>query len=345
VSLPNSALSADDITASPAWFPLDPAGPGAVRLVRLDEAAYRAASFLDQRILRTSPEQALISAAVLAEAAARLTAGAHYIFHIGHVGSTLVSRLVGESQSFFSVREPPMLREMALKPAQERAGGPVDLRGTLALLGRTWRPSQRAVLKATSFVSEIAAPVLDADSSSAAIFMFSPALAYLRCILGGPNSRLEAKALAASRLARVRRRLQGAARQIDPRSEGEWIAMSWLCEMVCLQQAAARFNSRILWVDFDAFLAAPQAALASIFRTLRVDATPGEIAGIVSGPIMRQYSKAPEHAYDAALRGEVLAAADSEHGAEIRRGMDWLAQLAARHPPIGALLASPKASH
>jgi hypothetical protein len=338
VSLPNPALSADDITASPAWFPLDPAGPAAMRLVRLDEAAYRAASFLDQRILRTGPEQALIPAAVLAQAAARLTARAHYIFHIGHVGSTLVSRLVGESAGFFSVREPAVLREMAAKPAPARAAGPLDLGGTLALLGRTWRSGQRAVVKASSFVSEIAAPVLEADDSSAAIFMFTPALAYLRCILGGPNSRLEAKALAASRLARLRRRFEGAAPEIDPRSEGEWIAMSWLCEMVCLQQAAARLGARILWVDFDGFLAAPQAGLASIFRTFRVDATPGEIDRMVSGPIMRQYSKAPEHAYDAALRGEVLAAADSEHGAEIRRGMDWLAQLAARHRTVAQAL-------
>lgn len=338
MSLSNSAPSADDITASPAWFPLDPAGPAAVRLVRLDEAAYRAASFLDQRILRAGPAQAPAPAAVLAQAAARLTARAHYIFHIGHVGSTLVSRLVGESASFFSVREPAMLRELASRPALARAGGPLDLGGTLALLGRTWRSGQRAVVKATSFVSEIAAPILETDSGSAAIFMFTPALAYLRCILGGPNSRLEAKALAASRLARLRRRFAGAAPEIDPRSEGEWIAMSWLCEMVCLQEAAARLGSRILWVDFDRFLAAPEAALASIFRTFLREARPAEIDGIVSGPIMRQYSKAPEHAYDAALRGEVLAAADSEHGAEIRRGMDWLAQLAARHRTVAEAL-------
>ncbi|MGH7107103.1 MAG: hypothetical protein ACREFT_11385, partial [Acetobacteraceae bacterium] len=188
-----------------------------MRLVRLDEAGYRAASFLDQRILRTSPEQALMSAAVLAQATKLLTARAHYIFHIGHVGSTLVSRLVGESESFFSVREPAMLRDMALKPAQERASGPIDLGGILALLGRTWRSGQRAVVKATSFVSEIAEPVLDVDCSSAAVFMFTPALAYLRCILGGPNSRLEARALAASRLSRLRRRLPEGASEIDPR--------------------------------------------------------------------------------------------------------------------------------
>ena len=114
--------------------------------------------------------------------------------------------------------------------------------------------------------------------------------------------------------------------------------MSWLCEMACLQQAAARFGSRILWVDFDAFLAAPEAGLEAIVRRLGAAPAPGEIASILAGPLMRRYSKAPEHAYDAALRRDVLAGADREHGEEIRRGMHWLASLAGRHPLIDAVL-------
>jgi hypothetical protein len=345
VSLQSTTASAEDIAASPAWFPLESAGPGAVRLVRLDEAAYRAASFLDQRILRTSPEQTMVPAAALAAAAARLTPRAHYIFHIGHVGSTLVSRLIGESPSFFAVREPVLLRDVAATPGQERAPGGVDLRGVLALLGRTWHSGQRAVVKATSFVSEIAVPVLDVDDSAAAVFMFTPALAYLRCILGGPNSRVEARMLAASRLTRLRRQLAKAEPAIEPQSEGQWIAMSWLCEMLCLQRAAARFGARILWVDFDAFLVAPGRGLGSICRMFGAEPAPNEIDRILAGPLLRQYAKAPEYAYDAALRREVLAGADREHGAEIRRGMDWLSSLAARHSLIEAVFSlSPKAS-
>jgi hypothetical protein len=339
VSLPSTALSAQDIAASPAWFPLEPAGPGAMRLVRLDETAYRSASFLDRRLLQSSPKEARVDGAIVASAAATLAPGAHYLFHTGHVGSTLVSRLVGEYAGFFCVREPALLRELALQPAQGRAPAGIGLRDTLALLARTWRAGQRAVVKATSFASELAEPILDLDRGACAVLMFTPALAYLRCIMGGPNSRVEAGALAPSRLARLRSRLPGAAPEMDPRSEGEWIAMSWLCEMLCLREAAARFGSRTLWVDFDAFLGAPEAGLVSIFRTFGTEPAPAQIAGILSGPLMRRYSKAPEHAYDAALRRDVLAGADREHGAEIRRGMEWLARLARRQPLIGQVLA------
>ena len=53
---------------------------------------------------------------------------------------------------------------------------------------------------------------------------------------------------------------------------------------------------------------------------------------------MRQYSKAPEYAYDTALRRELLASADREHAAEIRRGMDWLQAAAQRHALAAAVL-------
>jgi hypothetical protein len=328
-------ISSQDIAASPAWLPIEQEGAGNLRLVRLDEAAYRAVSFLDRRALQAGIPQEVCPEATVSAAAASLTPRAHYLFHIGHVGSTLVSRLIGECAGFFSIREPAMLRAVAADPP--RAFGGLDLRGVLSLLARAWRPDQRALVKATSFVSEISEPILEIDRDSRAIFMFTPALAYLRCILGGPNSRIESRALAPSRLARLQSRL-GESAPAEPQSEGEWIAMSWLCEMTALRQAAIRFGSRVLSVDFDAFLSAPAPSLERLLQALGAAPSASEVERLIAGPVMRSYSKAPEHAYDAALRRMVLESADREHGAEIRRGMQWLASLAGRHALIDAIL-------
>lgn len=333
----------EDLIASPAWLPIqalpdDPAdgsSGGLMQLVRLDEAAYRAASFLDLRILKSGRPQATCAVTDLAAGAARLPARAHFIFHIGHVGSTLISRLLGEWQCLFSVREPALLRTAAQKPAGSPRGP--GLRDTVKLLSRVWRTEQRALIKATSFVSEVSGTLLALEEEARALFVFTSALAYLRCILGGPNSRVESRAMAPSRLERLRRRL-GAAVPLEPRSEGEWIAMSWLCEMSALRQAAAQFGPRVAWVDFDAFLGAPDAALAAMLQHLGQQPDLKEIEAVLLGPLMRQYSKAPEHAYDAALRRSVLAAADREHAAEIRGGMHWLASLGGRHAVVDSLL-------
>ncbi|MGC8517731.1 MAG: hypothetical protein ACP5P4_04285, partial [Steroidobacteraceae bacterium] len=62
---------------------------------------------------------------------------AHYIFHIGHVGSTLISRILGEHPGFHAVREPALLRAIAAEQAP--AAHTPSLTMVLPLLARTWR--------------------------------------------------------------------------------------------------------------------------------------------------------------------------------------------------------------
>ena len=330
---------------SPSWFPLEVLEHDTVRMVQLDEAAYRAASFLDQRLLQGSHERMNIERATLSAAAAQIAPAAHYLFHIGHVGSTLLSRLVGAHEAFFALREPALLRVLADAPAAPRARfsapppPPLPLEVVVGLLARTWRPQQRAVIKATSFVSEIATALLSASRDAVAILVYAEPLAYVRGILAGANSRVEARTLATARQQRLVRRLSPAPWRCEPRTEGERVAMSWVCEMLTLHQTAQQ-RRRVLWVNFDTFLSTPLESLAEIFRALGVQPEQSELQALISGPIMRQYSKAPEHPYDAGLRREVLASADWSHGAEIRRAMEWLQAVAAEHQAVRALLES-----
>ncbi len=325
----------------PAFYPLRIDEPGNVTLVQLDEAAYSAASFLDERLMSAGHPLSTCPLRDLVQAADPLAPRAHYIFHIGHVGSTLLSRLLGTHATLFSVREPLLLRALAQSPHHELAAGGtrMTLETVLGLLGRTWRRQQRALIKPTSMANGLAGRILAGADQPRAVLLYVTPLNYLRGILGGPNSRREAQALAPPRL----RRLLALAPALETqaqllRFEGEWIAMNWLCEMATLQAAAISCASRTLWVDFDVFLSAPAAGLRQIFRALGVDPLGADIDALLAGPLMRQYSKAPEHAYDAALRNEVLQAAEYEHGAEIRRGMAWLNGLAGRHAWVGGLL-------
>ena len=54
---------------------------------------------------------------------------------------------------------------------------------------------------------------------------------------------------------------------------------------------------------------------------------------------MGRYSKAPEHAYDSALRARVLAQARAEHGAEIAERLGWLERAGRDYPAIAGALA------
>jgi hypothetical protein len=335
-------LTEADLMDSPAWYPLRLTDDHrAIELLRLDESAYRAASFLDERLLAGRSIDSVCPVNLVAAAAAALPRRANYIFHTGHVGSTLISRLVGELAGCFSVREPALLRMFAAAPAAapaERAA-PISFAALLALFSRIWRPNQRSVIKLTSFLSEHAGALLSAHGGAAAVFVFAQPLNYLRGILAGDNSRIECLALAPGRLRRLVRRVEPTEWRFDPQSEGEVVAMSWLCEMAALQDAASHHRARILWVDFDAFLHDPVRALQAIVARLGIDPGTDQLEALVKGPIMQRYSKGAEFAYDAALRREVLALADRDHAAEISRGLAWLGQVSAQHPRLQALFA------
>jgi hypothetical protein len=338
------------LKGSPELFPfgLD-ALNDTVSFIRLSRGDYEHASFLDARILTPHTERRIVPwpQAIAAVEAAGLAEHCAYIFHIGHVGSTLMSRLIGAHARAFALREPMILRAFAQlrgdSPAQARAwtGADVDVRlgGCLKLLSRTFEAHEIAVIKATSFVSELADELLARPSSPKALMMYVSPESYLATILGGPNSRQEAQRLAPDRLRRLQRRLGSDAWQPGNLSEGETLALAWACEVCALAHAAGRAGGRILWVDFDEFLANPAPRLLAALRHLKIEASADEVASILRGPHMSRYSKAPEHAYDAALRREVLNEARALHGVEISRGLAWLNRAAVEFAPVRSAMA------
>lgn len=336
---------AQSLALSPVLFPhtLD-VRSDSVSFIRLERADYERASFLDARILtpqtavHTVPWREVAAAVEAVQLAERCT----YIFHIGHVGSTLLSRLIGSHPGAFGLREPMILRVFAQLQAEPGLRPPdwsesrfdARLGASLKLLSRTFDPRQRAVIKATSFVSELAADLLSRASAPRAVTMCVAPESYLATILGGPNSRQEAKMLLPSRLRRLHRRIGREAWRPESLSEGETLALGWACETSALAQAERAAHGATLAVDFDEFLTHPPVILLAALRHLGIDATMNEAELILRGPHMRRYSKAPEHAYDAELRSEVLAEARAAHGAEIGRGLAWLDRAAADFAPV-----------
>ena len=337
-----NALSAR-LAASPELFPhaLDPVRDS-LTLIKLTEADYAKASFLDGRLLSPSmPSQTLVFTEVQsAVAQAGLAEACNFIFHIGHVGSTLLSRLMGAHAAVFALREPAILRTLVqmraeLPPPWDAVTFEGHLSTLLKLWSRRFHPGQRALVKATSFASELASEILTRAYRPKAIFMAVSPANYLATILGAENSPQEARALAPFRLARLNKRL-GSDFRLDAMTLGEMVAMSWATEMMALA-VVPRSQEHIRWQDFDRFLAAPALELAACFRHLGIAVTEEQAQAIVDGPDMRRYSKAQEYDYDAKLRGDILAQARADHGAEIKRGLAWLERAATQSSQVQAL--------
>ncbi len=328
----------ESVTQSPELFPYAfDAHSDNVTLIRLTRADYENASFLDTRILTPKTPSRAIAWDLVAKSieAAQLREQCRFIFHIGHVGSTLLSRLLGAHPRVFALREPMVLRTFANPHPMMRGGEFAGrLTGILKLLSRTFEANQASVVKATSFVSELAAGLMSRASALPAVALYVSAESYMATILGGPNSRQEAKILAASRIDRLHRRLGHEEWRSTSLSEGEILAMSWACEMSALAEAIAVAHQRILRIDFDRFLDDPS-TLLDVFRHFGVAASSDEVRAILAGPEMRRYSKAPQFAYDTELRTAVLNEARALHAAEIHRGLAWLDGAASKWPAVG----------
>lgn len=313
-----------------------------VLVALLSEADYRSASFLDKRLLTEGigrewmPWSALPD---LGPAAAR----PDFIFHIGHVGSTLASRLLAELTGALPLREPMLLRTLA--QVAERIDRPESLwspdlyrarlQQVCGWLGRGFAPGRRAMVKASSVITAIADDLTAPDDRS--LFLYAPLSRYIETILAGEASMAETLSQAPARMARLAALLPDFPHVLWELPPVTRVAMSWLAEMASAQRTLPAADSRHLWVDFEAMLADPAAAMTAQCRHFGIAADPGRIAALVAGQIMRQYSKAPEHGYSADLRRELQAQAAAAHGPEIATAIAWVEALASRYKSLADL--------
>lgn len=303
------------LTSSPTAFPLETAGGGAAILfAMLTEDDYRAASFLDRRLLTDARRTGTVPRELMRPWLTALPRACDFIFHVSHCGSTLLSRLLGSHPAVFAVREPAILRQAAVPGTAD--GLAAD---ALPLLARTFRPGQRAMIKATSIVNRIALPLMQLASDGRCLLMSVPAETFLAAVLDGSPG--DVRAHAADRCGRLEALGLALPAGVESLGAGQAAALSWLCESLSLAAVARGYPTRTTWLDFDRFLAAPAPGLATALAAFGLA---GDPEAILAGDLMRRYAKRPAVAYDAAFRGRLLADARGRFAAEIEAGLAWL---------------------
>ena len=323
----SSAPTADEIWRDATWLAqaLDPAA-GKVRLVAMNRESYRAASFLDDRLLQTPVDAHVIPwPEVGAAVADDARNDARWIFHIGHVGSTLVSRLLGEIEGVLAIREPRLLRDLAVSPPEVRKP---YVEPVAKLMSRTFATNEIACVKATSFASETA-PLL-VPSGERALFMYAGPRNYVASILAGENSLIELRSLTPFREQRLTNRGIG----MPPvRNDADRAAVAWACEMATLEAVAEAMSDRqIAWTDFDAMLGDMASELGRVASFFGFAASKDRLAAVTSGPLMQRYSKDPSYEYSPRLREDLIAQEMRLQGREIEAALAMLREAAEKAP-------------
>ncbi|HEY0661743.1 MAG TPA: hypothetical protein VGD21_10565 [Lysobacter sp.] len=278
---------------------------------------YRQASFLDQRSLGRrnisgwALDRAELDAALPASPPLR---DVHWLFHIGHCGSSLVSRLLDLVPGVLGLREPLPLLALAHgrdDPAVASWEAPV-----LALLARGFADSEAVIVKPTSVVTSLADRLLPATGR--ACLLWVDLQTWLATMLR--DARLIDGALSTEPLRLARQR------SLPPAdSAGARLARAWLVEQLRWQALAAdpALSDRLTDLDFADVLRDPAPAVARLAAHYGLQVPPDWTQRIKSSELLSRYAKDGGAHFDANARRRELDAATRKHADGIADGMAW----------------------
>jgi len=307
-----------DFSRSAAYplFAFDPAQNRAW-VLHFEADDYRRASFLDQRALGRrdvsgwTVDRAELDAALAPSAPLR---DVHWLFHIGHCGSSLVSRLLDLIPGVLGLREPLPLLTLAHgreDPAAASWEAPV-----LALLARGFVDSRAVIVKPTSVVTTIADRLL--PTTGRACLLWVDLHTWLATMLRDASLIESALSTEPLRLARQP--------SLPPaEADGARLARAWLIEQLRWQALSAdpALSGRLIDLDFAQVLRDPAPAVARLAMHYGLDVPEDWTQRIKESALLSRYAKDGNAHFDSNARRRELAAAARNHAAAIADGMQW----------------------
>jgi len=316
--------------------------------VQMPDGAYRSASFLDGRSFSANNPAGWVPLHAIKEAVLGGNAPGtplHFIFHMGHTGSTLFSRLLDESGVVQPLREPLALREFAT--LNDKRGDPAsllssqDLDTCAEILLRLWARCRLdrtcAILKATSSAARAGDAIMAMRPTARAAYLSMAREPYLAVILGGPANIVDIRGHAEERMSRLIGFLGPTDAALSRLSSGELVALSWLSEALTRERLKAALGERLLEIDFDEFLSDVPAGIGRALQHFGLPSGADVATRIAGSPAIGRYAKAPEHTYSSQLRADVIRQSRRQNRKEIDRGLAWLEKMAHEHSEVDQL--------
>ena len=315
-----------------------------ILLAELSAAEIDAASFLDQRVLKQTTKGSWLPWQAVADSVADDSGHkpVGLIFHVGHCGSTLLSRLISFAQNTQSLREPLPLRVLAQDLADSHEGRSFlslqERRNRLRKLLALWaRGADQTVIKATSICTDLLPELHAVQAGTRSIFIYNKPETHIATLLAGQNALVDLRGFAQLRLQRLQH-LTGLDIQLSDLSLGQLAALSWLSESTSLTNSLKQHSDQVKIQRFESFLQAPAETLAQLLSHLGVNADTAVVDKAIASPVLNTYSKAPDHQYNAETRATILAESRLRFRKDIKAALVWLDSLAARSELVAAAL-------
>ena len=304
-------LTLDELYTSPDHYLHSFAADKAV-FVPMNRAAYHRSIFLDQRISPAATGGMAVPVGAIAPAA-REPLPTSWIFHMAHVGSTLLARALDDPGASLVLREPMALRQLSIQPDEAR------LAIVAAMLGKRYRVDAPTLVKANVPVNFLLPKLAAIDPDAQAIMLYLPLRDYLLAILRSDTHR--------NWLRNVTSFLSSHLGDLSAVSDAERAAALWLAQANAFTGALSALpNARAL--NAEVFFGEPEPVLNAAATHLGVPIPPAKIAATVAGDLFSTNAKNPRLMFD--NRQRVARRRDLERGmaAELSAAEEWIAQRA-----------------
>ncbi|MGH8283773.1 MAG: hypothetical protein ACRESE_08020 [Gammaproteobacteria bacterium] len=306
-------------------------------VLRVSEKLYCDASFLDDRMFTQKMEGYWFPLSTVTGTLDGLAVPTpHYIFQIGHCGSTLISRLLAELPGNLPVREPMSLLTLAM--ARRELGQPsswvnetqwqrwFDL--ATRALGRTYRSGDRAIIKATSAAGNLLEALPSGpENVPRMLLMYLDLESFLAVMLRTSSLRDSIHAYSPAWVMDFSRLTGRDDVQLAELDDAQQIAMKWLTLMLLFTRVAAAAPTRARLVNFDDFLKKPSEQLKTIGEHFQLSSSGDVIEKLIAGPLMSSYSKIPSQNFNPGQRNQELQEACAQFQNEIQTGLRWAEDL------------------
>lgn len=313
--------------------------------VRVNPGLLKEASFLDQRVL-PKVEARVRTPLDWLKHQDSITVGQRrlrWIFHCGHVGSTLLSRLLDSEQTRV-LREPQVLRKLAtsrLEASTSQAPWTPDqwwhswAAPSLDLLSRHEDEEQGVLIKATSSTAHLMSDILQRRQQDLSIALAMPLDLYLAAMSLSPAAQQDIQGFAAGRLQQISSWLQRPVPLPGELNLHQIMAVSWLVSLWPMAQAIENHPDRCRWLGFEKLMTDTKQAAHDAAKQLD---WPEPVA---IAPLMNTYAKAPGQQYNSQRRWEQISAARVQLKSISEDLLAWLHDLMQEHKPISRFLDTP----
>ena len=316
------------------WLPLRlDAASNSVVFVQADRDAHRAATFLDDQLLRQSNDKRQLGLSEITPALAALPdSECHFIFHSAFCCSTLLARALDLPGKSMGLKEPLVLNDLVQVAMAEGTATATrsQLEPILALLARPFAAGEKVIVKPSNVANPLIEPILEVRPATRALFLSSELPDFLRSVAKkGLWGRIWARKTLAglNRLPQLQSGFSDAERW--EHSDLQVAALVWLDHRAQFSRLLSRLPpDRAVSLDSADLLDDPARALGAVGDFFGLGLSPDQVAAIANGPVFASNAKRQDEEFDAGRRRDEHAAIGGVLAEEIEMVAKWARSVA-----------------